>query len=326
MKSSNYSFIGVGSPIVDTLIEVDDSFISQIDGDKGGMVLVSGDEMQSLLERVPTQGISACGGSAGNTAFALARLGASCTFLGKVGNDEAGLYYMNTFGDLGGDTSRFKVGHVPNARCLSLITPDSQRTLRTDLGAAATLDPKEISASDFLNCKHAHVEGYLLFNRDLIVQVLKSAKAAGTTVSLDLASFEVVNACKDVLPDLIRDYVDIVFANEDEAKAFLGDKPYDKLAEELQKLASIAVVKMGANGSYIASNQGVEFSPAQKGIQAVDTTGAGDFYAAGFLYGWLNQKPLLESGKLGALLGAEIVQVIGATLSNDRWDEIKKTL
>src|SRR5699024_9138203 len=120
--------------------------------------------------------------------------------------------------------SRFLVGDKPTGRCLSLITPDSKRTMRTHLGAALTLNPHDITPELFEGARHVHIEGYLLFNRDLMMAVLKSVRAAGCTVSLDLASFEVVEACKTDLPGILREYVDIVFGNEEECARLLGEE------------------------------------------------------------------------------------------------------
>lgn len=249
--TSPFTLIGVGSPIVDTIAPVEESFIAQIDGDKGGMVLVDASTITDLIGKVPGETIIAPGGSAGNTLFALARMGASATFLGKTGNCDQGAFYRDRFQQLGGDSSRFKIGTVPNGHCLSLVTPDSERTLRTDLGAAMTLTPEEISVEDFNGCNHAHIEGYLLFNEALMMRVLECAKAAGCTISLDLASFEVVNATKAILPKTLKDYVDIVFANEEEAEAYTGIKgDYPTMAKQLAELCDIAAVKVGATGAY----------------------------------------------------------------------------
>ena len=146
------SLIGIGSPIVDAIALVEESFVAQIDGDKGGMVLVDAPTIASLIASLPKAAVAAPGGSAGNTLFALARMGASTSFLGKIGNCAEGDFYRESFAKLGGDASRFKIGKVPNGRCLSLVTPDGERTMRTDLGAAMTLAPEEISVSDFAGC------------------------------------------------------------------------------------------------------------------------------------------------------------------------------
>lgn len=322
MTEKTYKLIGIGSPIVDSLAQVDDAFVQSIEGAKGGMELVDAEQLAAMMARLDHMA-EAPGGSAGNTAVAVARLGLPTTFLGKIGNDVGGEFYRDRFIALGGDGSRFKVGTVPNGRCLSLITPDSERTMRTNLGAAMTLSPDEVSPADFANCQHAHIEGYILFNRDLMYKVLDSAKAAGCTISLDLASFEVVGATKDILEDLLRNYVDIVFANEEEGSTFTGlGNDYEGSARKLGELCSIAAVKLGAKGSLVAENGTIHSIDPIVIDKAVDTTGAGDLWAGGFLYGWLKGKSLPECGKLGSLLGAEVVQVIGAAVSDARWKAI----
>src|SRR5690554_3707184 len=167
VHSPKFQLIGVGSPIVDSLAHVPENFVAGIDGEKNGMELVDGEAMGHLLSKIEGDIYEAPGGSAGNTIFTIARLGLPTTFLGKIGNDIGGQFYYDRFLEMGGDGSRFKSGSVPNGRCLSLITPDSERTMRTDLGAAMTLSPDEITPEDFEDCRHAHIEGYLLCNRDL---------------------------------------------------------------------------------------------------------------------------------------------------------------
>jgi sugar/nucleoside kinase (ribokinase family) len=317
------TLIGIGSPIVDAIALVDESFVDQIDGDKGGMLLVDAPTISSLIASLPKTAIAAPGGSAGNTLFALARMGASASFLGKTGNCAEGAYYRDSFSNLGGDASRFKIGEVPNGRCLSLVTPDGERTMRTDLGAAMTLAPDEISVADFAGCAHAHIEGYLLFNEALMRRVLESAKTAGCSISLDLASFEVVNATKSALHDLLNDYVDIVFANEDEGSAYTGIKgDYPAIALQLAELCEIVAVKVGANGSYIAHAGSVEKIEPVYAAQVIDTTGAGDFWAAGFLYGWSQGRPLPECAELGSILGAAVVKEQGSVLPENVWQDI----
>ena len=195
-----FDFIGVGSPIIDLLARVPDDFLQQhVPGEKGGMVLVDHDEMErivGLLDKAPAR---ATGGSAANATFNAARLGLGTTFLGKLGHDDYAAAYRSRFEATGVDGSRFKIGQQANARCLALVTPDAQRTMRTCLGAAMTLAPEEITVADFQDCRHAHIEGYLVFNRALADAVLAAARAAGCTTSLDLSSFEVVHASREWL-------------------------------------------------------------------------------------------------------------------------------
>ncbi len=321
--SSQFTIIGVGSPIVDAIAQIEDSFLQHVEGDKGGMVLVDADTIDSLLQKIPGTAVKTPGGSAGNTLFALARMGATTAFVGKTGNCENGNFYRERFTTLGGDSSRFKTGEVANGQCLSLVTPDGERTMRTHLGAAMSLAPHEVTAADFAGCHHAHIEGYLLFNHDLMMAVLNAAKEAGCSISLDLASFEVVNATKHILPDILRDYVDIVFANEEEGHAFtdLGDD-YEAMTRQLATHCEIAVVKVGARGSYIGQGDSVKKADPVPAAQVIDTTGAGDLWAAGFLYGWSRQRELLECAKIGSILGAAVVQQQGSVLPESVWEEI----
>ncbi len=321
------SIIGVGSPIVDSISMIEDSFLDLVDGEKGGMVLVDGAMIDSLLEKMTEAPALSPGGSAGNTLFALARMGASTKFLGKVGNCPRGKFYRERFAALGGDSSRFKVGEQGNGHCLSLVTPDGERTMRTDLGAAMTLAPDEITPEDFAGCDHAHIEGYLLFNEALMQRVLECAKQAGCRISLDLASFEVVEAARASLPAILENYVDIVFANEEEGETYTGIKgDYPAIARELGALCEIAVVKVGPQGSYLATGGEVEKVEPIVVPGVVDTTGAGDLWAAGFLYGMSRALPLAECARIGSILGAAVVQEQGSVLPDSVWEEILSRL
>jgi len=243
--------LGIGSPMVDLLVQVPDQFVQSRLGGKGGSCLVEAAELDRILtaaggktERVP-------GGSAANTIFGLTQLGLPTAFLGKLGADEPGEFYRCRYAAMGGDTSRIRVHpQLPTGRCLGLITPDAERTMRTDLGAAATLGPEELTIADFAECRHVHLEGYLLFNELLVRRILHLAREAGCTVSLDLASFEVVRAATAILPELLRRYVDLVFANEAEAAAFpdSGETPEKALAT-LAGLCPLAAVKLGPHGA-----------------------------------------------------------------------------
>ena len=318
---SNFTTVGVGSPIIDVIAEVEDSFIKQIGAEKGGMTLVDENTLKELLAKIPGQSAKTTGGSAGNTIFTLARMGNKTRFLGKTGNCAEGDFYRNHFSSLGGDSSSFKIGNAMNGLCLSLVTPDGERTFRTHLGAAMSLAPEEISVNDFTGCNHAHIEGYLLFNNQLMMHILKCAKAAKCTISLDLASFDVVQASGPLLKEILKDYVDIVFANETEAAAFTGLKEdYSSMAESLAEYCDIAAVKVGPKGAFIASQNGVIQVDAIPVSKVVDTTGAGDLWAAGFLHGWSRNRSLDESAKFGAILGAAVVQIQGSVLPENVWE------
>jgi sugar/nucleoside kinase (ribokinase family) len=323
IQKDKLGIIGVGNPIVDSITHIDPSFLNTIEGEPGGMVLVDTETLQSILTRVPSKITQAPGGSAGNALFALARMGANAQFIGKTGNCQDGEFYRNTFTHLGGNPRSFKTGSQPNGHCLSLVTPDGQRTMRTDLGAAMTLHPDEISPADFEGCDLAHIEGFLFFNEALIQKVLASAHTAGCKISLDLASFEVVNAAGEKLPELLEKYVDYVFANEQEAAAFTKiESDYSLMAQKLNNYCELAAVKAGPGGSYITNGGPVEVIPAIHVPYVVDTTGAGDLWAAGFLYGLSHHCELRTCGHLGSLLGAAAVETLGAYLSEPTWNKL----
>jgi len=309
--------IGVGSPIVDLLAEIPEAHLLVVGGEKGGMELVDHAAMLGHIEALPSATRTAPGGSAANTIFAMAQFDHPSAFLGKLGEDDHAALYHHEFARRGGDTSRFKRNHgAPTAVCLSFITPDSQRTMRTFLGAAATLEPGEVSADDFRGHGHAHIEGYLAFNRGLLIAVLEAAKQAGCTISFSLGSFEVVNAAKDILPDLLERYVDMVFANEDEAEAFSGHADLERGLEALAAYCETAAITLGSEGALVRHAGQTHRAEPVLADNVVDTTGAGDLWAAGFLLGHLNGHPLELSARFGAILGSLAVQRIGASLDD----------
>lgn len=318
-----FDLIGVGSPIMDLLARVSDAFLARnVAGEKGGMVLVDAAEMERIVGLLEGEPGYATGGSAANATFNATRLGLRSTFLGKLGNDRLAEIYRHRFETAGVDSSRFKQGTVANARCLALVTPDAQRTLRTDLGAAMTLAPAEVTAKDFQDCRHAHIEGYLVFNQALADAVLRAARAAGCTTSIDLSSFEVVNASRPWLLAQLRKGIDVVFANEDEIRALFEDNTsgFDVLAGKLAALGVIAAVKVGKDGAWIAEGAALHRIEPVQVANVIDTNGAGDAWAAGFLYGYLRRWPMPACGALASLLGAETVMHMGPIIPQTHWD------
>jgi sugar/nucleoside kinase (ribokinase family) len=323
---ATFDLIGVGSPIMDLLARVPEEFLQRnVAGEKGGMVLVDHDEMERIVDLLDGEPAYATGGSAANATFNAARLGLRTTFLGKLGADNLARVYRHAFETAGVDGTRFKQGALANARCLALVTPDAQRTLRTCLGAAMTLAPTEISTLDFAGCRHAHIEGYLVFNRALADAVLTAARAAGCTTSLDLSSFEVVNASRDWLFSQFRRGIDVVFANEDEIRAVFQDETsdYATLAKKLAALGVLAAVKVGKDGAWIARDGELHQIKSVPVADVVDTNGAGDAWAAGFLFGHLRGWPLPASGALASLLGAETVMHMGPIIPETHFEILR---
>lgn len=317
--------VGLGSALVDILVHESDDFVSRIGFQKGGMTLVDMPELEKILRQVSTHPVEVPGGSACNTAVGVGRLGGRARFVGKRGNDDAGQFFQNALVQRGVEPV-LMTSALPTGRVLSIITPDAQRTMITYLGASADTQPEEITAECFTDSAVVHMEGYMLFNPDLMTASLEAAKKAGVLISLDLASFTVVDRSKPILDDIIENYVDILIANEDEALSYTGLHDESQALARLAQYVEIAVLKVGARGSYIQEAEQVYRIPAQGAGTAIDTTGAGDLWAAGFLYGLVNGYTHEKNGRLASACGYEVCQVVGADIPADGWNRIKKTL
>ena len=318
--SAALKLLGVGSPLLDLLCRIPETFLAEhVSGAKGGMENVTPEEQDQILSQLNGNFHRAPGGSAGNTVFTLARLGMPVAMLGRTGQDPEGEFYQQKFSSLGGDCRWFDTtAQDRTGRCLSLITPDGERTMRSFLGAAATIGPEAAGKVDFSLYDIVYIEGYQLFSGEFFSTVLQRAKAANCRIGLDLASFEVAGIFRNQLLQQLSEYVDIVLANEEEARALLGDLPEAALLEELSRLCSIAVLKLGSRGALIAAD-GQTFTIPANLVEALDTTAAGDTWAAGFFYGMMTGKPWDVCGRYGALLSSEVVQVIGSEIPEDRW-------
>ena len=209
----------------------------------------------------------------------------------------------------------------PSGIANGMISKDGERTFGTFLGAALDLSAGQLRPEHFKGYDLLHVEGYLVQNHELLERILKLAQKNGMKISLDLASYNVVEDNLEFLGDMVKQYVDIVFANEEEAKAFSGVDPRNAL-DYLAKLTQIAVVKVGSKGSLVKQGEEVVIIPPIK-ARAFDTTGAGDLYASGFLYGWMNNLGFEKAGYMGSLLAGTVIEVLGAKFGEDKWKEIK---
>jgi sugar/nucleoside kinase (ribokinase family) len=314
--------LGIGNALVDILAKLgNDSLLGELDLPKGSMNLIDVNTRNRILDRLKEQEIKmTTGGSAGNTALALTQMGVSTGFIGKVGADDLGKFYIKEFEDAG-VTPHFIFNEDPSGTAIVLITPDGERTFGTYLGVAADLQKEELQEEIFHHYTHFYVEGYLVQNHELIEGALQLAKSIGLTTAMDLASYNVVEAERAFLQELIDKYVDIVFANETEAKALTGKEPKEA-AEAIGAQTQIAVVKTGGDGSWVKQGETLIHVPLEK-ILPVDTTAAGDFYAAGFFYGLEKHASLKQCAQIGSLLAAEIIKVVGTKLPESTWKEIR---
>lgn len=323
-----FDLIGVGAPIMDIVATVPESFLAHTAGEKGGSINIAPDEIARLIALLPAPPTFTPGGSAANTTFNAARLGLSTTFLGKLGGDTTARRYVEHFAAAGVDIRRYKHSPLPNARCLILTTPDAQRTMRTELGAVFSFADTEVSAADFTGCRHAHVEGYIVFNRALADAVLTSARAAGCKLSLDLASFEIVRIARDWLLAQLTTGLDLVVANEDEVRELFPNLPaktpadYAAHARALAKFGGTAAVKMGKDGAWVARGDELHRIDPVVVADAIDSNGAGDAWAAGFLSTYLRGLPLPVCGAVASILGAETVRHMGPVIPDLHWVEV----
>ena len=317
--------LGIGNALVDILVQLpNDEPLHKLELPKGSMQLIDQTTMKrisdatSLLEKHV-----ATGGSASNTSVALARLGCNVGFIGKVGHDELGSFYSD---DLTNNnvTPHLLKSDLPSGRCNVLISTDTERTMATYLGAAVTLNADDLNIETFRQYDILHIEGYLVQNYNLITRAGQLAKEAGLMVSIDLASYNIVAENIDFLKDFVAKYVDIVFANEEEATAFTK-LPAEQAVHTIAQQASLAIVKVGSKGSYIKHDDTLLHIPAEK-VKPIDTTGAGDVYAAGFLYGYANNLPLKRCAEIGTLCAAQVIEEIGAKITPERWQKIHNKL
>ena len=317
--------VGVGSALIDILAHEDDAFVENAGAAKGGMIYVDKDVIEQTLQQAKSEATLVPGGSACNTAVGVAKLGGQSRFVGKCGRGQMGNFFENDLKTQNVQPALFR-SDSPTGRVLSIITPDAQRSMLTYLGASSETQPGEITDQFFKNAAIVHIEGYLLFNPDLIEAVMKAARASGARISLDLASYTVVEESRALLERIIGEYVDILMANEDEALAYTGHRNEDRAIQLLADGVDIAILKVGERGSYVAHGGKVTAIAASLGNPAVDTTGAGDLWAAGFLFGLVKGYPIEKCGEIGSACGYEVCQVVGASIPEEGWQRIRKLL
>lgn len=324
LNASEPTVIGVGEPIIDLIYHVDDEFLIAHQEEKGGSHKIEYTQFvnyKTLLD--PQKPKIVPGGCCGNTIKGLSRLGIQTRFIGKIGNDHSG----HTFLD-----SLIKYNVIPllvpstthTTQLLSLVTPDSQRTMRCCFGASNELRPDELLPKPFEGATHLILEGYFLYNLPVVKKAIAIAREKQATISIDLASFEVVRIFKDQILTMLENDIDVVFANEDEARELTGLSP-EEACRSLKKKCPVVVILTGKEGCWVgAGDELIKVAPPETVV--VDTTGAGDLFSSGFLYGYLNGMPLQRCAELGNLLGSTCIQSIGAEIPEEKWLKIEQTL
>ncbi len=312
-------FMGVGSSIIDLIVQVDDDFIAQhIPGQKGGSVPCDPETFNRVLAAMRSNPKIALGGSAGNAVRTMAKLGVQSTFMSFVGEDLYGKRYCDEMQGMGipGIVSD---PDFTTIRILCLITPEGERTfLHSHKAVGWNFKP---SLEHYQNVKWVHFESFLLWEApDFIEQSLFLAHEAGIPVSLELSNFLVAQQFKEKLLEWLGKYVDVVFGNETEIRSLTGLAPDDGCMQ-LQEICPIVVVTMGGDGCLVGCQGELTHIPSFS-AKVIDTTAAGDYFTAGFIYGYLHQLPLPVCAEIGHRLGSSIIEHIGAELPREKWEEI----
>lgn len=315
--------LGIGNALVDALYQIkDETLLNEMQLPKGSMQLIDTGRYTDIGRRMKDLPVKlATGGSACNTILALANMGMKTGLIGKIADDEPGRFFENKFRQLG---TRTYLQHedLPTGVASTFITPDGQRTFGTYLGAAACLRPEDLREEWFGEYDYLYIEGYLVQNHALIERAVDMAREADCRVCLDMASYNIVEAEHDFFTHLLKK-TDMVFANEEEARAFTGNSPREAL-DELAGICEVAVVKTGAAGAMACSgDEGPAAVAAVPVDHVTDTTAAGDFFASGFLYAHAHRRPLADCLRAGTLLAAEVIQVVGTQLSEDSWNGLR---
>lgn len=320
--------VGIGNALVDLLaILPDNSLLEKLNISPGSMNLIDEkqrEEVFSLIRERNIDLVMTTGGAVSNSMLAMQKLGIPIGFIGKVGSDRYGKFYLEEMNNYGVNLHLIHE-QMYSGTALCLISPNGERTFTTYLGAAANMRKADLMKSVLEQYSLLYVEGYLIQNHELIEGVLSMAKEIGLKTALDLSSYNVVEAEKEFLQELVEKYVDILFANEEEAAAFTGKTPEEALYE-MSKIVDIAVVKEGSKGSWVKQKDTVIHVPAHKVETPIDTTAAGDYYAAGFLGGLSQQKDLETCAKMGTLLSHYIIQVVGTKLEHSVWEDINRKI
>ena len=318
------SILGIGNALTDILaILPDDSLLKTYHLPKGSMQhvdMATGDRIWEALKPLGVKYVA--GGSAANTISCTSIFGMPSAFIGKIGDDELGHLFKSDQEQYGVESILLKSPHSSGRSMVFVSGGNAERTFAVYLGAALDLVPEDLKSEWFRGRDYFHIEGYLVQNQALIRRAVELAHEQGCIVSLDMASYNVVESNLAFLHDIVERYVDIVFANETEARAFTKlEDPHDALLE-ISRLCSIAVVKIGKDGSWVRSARQEYRIPVWPAL-AVDATGAGDTYAAGFLYAHACGMPLKVCGEVGSIIASKVVEIVGTKIDIPRWKAAK---
>lgn len=315
MTETSIDVVGIGNAIVDVLTQTDDAFLAEQDLAKGAMTLIDGPRAEQLYE-IMGPGVEVSGGSAANTMAGLASLGGRGAFIGKLRNDQLGGIFRHDIRATGiaYDTEAATDG-PPTARCLIFVTPDAQRTMGTFLGASVELTPDDLDEEKIRHAKVTYLEGYLWDAPDAknaFLEAARMAHEAGKKIALSLSDPFCVDRHRESFLDLISGHVDLLFANEVEICSLYQVDSFDQALQEVRGHCEVAALTRSERGSVVLAGGEVHVVDAEAVTKVVDTTGAGDLYAAGFLYGYTQGKNFYDCGRIGAMAASEAISHFGA--------------
>ncbi len=316
--------IGLGNALTDVLVRLEnDSTLKTLQLPKGSMQLIDSELYKTIsTQRAQLKEEKDAGGSSANTIRTLGLLGVQSALIGKIGEDADGVFYQNALKEC--QVKPFLTIHkqLPSGVCSAFISPDGERTMATFLGASSTLSAEDLTPEMFAHQDYLYIEGYMVQNHDMMRQALSLAKQAGLQICLDLASYNIVEEDKEFFMEILEHDLDIIFANEEESIALTGLQP-EEAVQEIAKKCNIAIVKVGKDGALIARGEELVRVQAFHVQDVLDTTGAGDSFAAGFMYGLAHEYDLARCGELGALMASLVIQDMGASLSTAHIEQVK---
>lgn len=329
MADAPIDVVGVGNAIVDVIAQSDENDLARLDLNKGTMTLIDDVQAEWLYSEMGA-GIETSGGSAANTLAGIASLGGTGAYIGKVRDDQLGGVFSHDIKAIGVDyRSRAATEGPSTARCLIFVTPDADRTMQTYLGVSVMLGPDDIDPEAIGDAQITYLEGYL-FDRDeakeAFVKAAELAHAAGRKVALSLSDPFCVDRHRASFKHLVEGHVDILFANSDEIRSLYETESFDDAVGQLVGKIDLAAVTRGAEGSVIVTADEVVEIEAEKVDKVVDTTGAGDLYAAGVLYGLTQGYELAVAGRIGSICAAEVISHYGARPATPLSDLVKEKL
>jgi sugar/nucleoside kinase (ribokinase family) len=315
MTAAQYDVVGIGNAIVDVIARADDAFLREKELAKGAMTLIDEGQADALYAAMGP-GTESSGGSAANTMAGIASLGGKGAFFGKVKSDQLGTVFAHDIRAIGVSfDSKPATAGPATARCLIFVTPDAQRTMNTYLGACVNLGPEDVDEAVVKAARVTYLEGYLWDPpraKEAFVKAAKVAHAAGRKVSLSLSDAFCVDRHRAEFRDLVKGHVDILFANESEITSLYEVDNFDAALQQVRGSCEIACLTRSEKGSLIVAGDEVHVIDAERVGAVTDTTGAGDLYASGFLYGWTHGYGLARAGRIASLAAAEAISHVGA--------------